>query len=43
MKNFFEAMKKHGKEFEYLREKFPKLNDSKLKEGVFIGPKICEI
>jgi hypothetical protein len=25
---------------EYLREKFPKLSDAKLKEGIFIGPQI---
>jgi len=36
-------MNKHGKGFEYLREKFPKLNDDKLIEGIFIGPQICEI
>ena len=30
MKNFVKAMGKHGKGFEYLREKFPKLGDSKL-------------
>jgi hypothetical protein len=26
-----------------LREKFPKLSDAKLKEGIFIGPRIREI
>jgi hypothetical protein len=36
-------MNKHGKDFEYLIEKFPKLSDDKLREGVFIGPQICEI
>jgi len=43
MKNFVQAMNKHGKVFEYLREKFLKLSDAKLKEGIFIGPQICEI
>jgi len=43
MKNFIEAMKKHGKGFEYLREKFMKLNDDKLKECIYIGPQIREI
>jgi len=43
MKNFVQAMNKHGKVFEYLREKFPKLRDAKLKEGILIGPQICEI
>jgi hypothetical protein len=40
MKNFFKAMNKHCKCFEYLRDKFPKFSDAKLKEGIFIGPKI---
>ena len=31
MKNFFKNMNEHGKGFEYLREKFPKLSDRKLK------------
>jgi len=26
-----------------LREKFPKLSDGKLKEGIFIGLQTCEI
>jgi len=43
MKNFVEAMKKHDKGFKYLREKFPKLIDGKLKEFLFIGPQIHEI
>jgi len=30
-------MNKHGKGFEYLREKFLKLSHAKSKEGVFIG------
>jgi len=29
MKNFVKAMNKHGKGFEYLREKFPELSDGK--------------
>jgi hypothetical protein len=40
MKNFVKAMNKHGKRFEYLRNKFPKLNDAKLKEGIYIGSQI---
>ena len=43
MKNFIKTVNKHGKGFEYLRVKFPKLSDAKLKEGIFIGPQICEI
>jgi hypothetical protein len=33
-------MKKRGNSFEYLREKFLKLSDAKLKEGIFIGLQI---
>jgi hypothetical protein len=36
-------MKKHGKCFEYFKEKVPKLSDFKLKVGIFIGLKISEI
>ena len=36
-------MNKHGKGFEYLREKYPKLSDIKLKDGILIGPEIREI
>jgi hypothetical protein len=36
-------MNKHGKGFEYLIDKFPKLSDAKLKEGIFIGQKIRRI
>ncbi|KAJ4446671.1 hypothetical protein ANN_13368 [Periplaneta americana] len=43
MKNFVKALDKHGQGFGYLRIKFPKLSDSKLKEGIFIGPQIHEI
>jgi len=43
MKNFFKATNEHGKDFEYLREKFSKPSDSQLKESTFIGPQIREI
>ena len=43
MSNFVKAMNKHGKGFEYLREKFLKTSDGKVKEGIFIGQKIREI
>lgn len=42
MKDFVQAMNKQGKVFEYLREKFPKFSDAKLKEGNFVGLQICE-
>ena len=43
MKNFVKAMNEHGKNFEYLREKFSKIGDSQLKETIFIGPQIRKI
>jgi len=43
MKNFFKAVNKYVTGFEYLEEKFPKLSDAKLKDGIFIGPQIPEI
>jgi len=42
MKNFVNGTKKCGNSFEYLREKFPKLSDAKLKEGIFIGLKFIK-
>jgi len=42
MQNVVEAMNKHGKVSEYVKENFPKLSDTKLKEGIFIGPQIRE-
>jgi hypothetical protein len=45
MKNFVKAMDKNGDGFLFLKLKFPKLNDAKIKEGIFVGPqirKLCE-
>jgi hypothetical protein len=36
MKELMKAMHKYGKGFEYLRGKFPKLSNVKLKEGIFM-------
>ena len=36
-------MNKQGEGSEYWREKFLKISDSKLKDGIFIGPQIREI
>ena len=41
MKNFVKGMKKEGRAFRYLRNKFPNINDAKVKEGIFVGPQIC--
>jgi hypothetical protein len=35
VKNFVKAMNKQGKDFEFWGENFPKVDDSKLKEGIF--------
>jgi len=43
MKNFVKAMNQEEAAFTYLWEKFPRLSEAKLKEGVFIGPQIRDI
>ena len=37
MKNFVKAMNQEEVAFTYLWEKFPRLSEAKLKEGIFIG------
>jgi len=39
-KNFVKAMNQEEAAFTYLREKFRRLSEGKLKEGIFIGPQI---
>jgi len=36
-------MDKTGCGFEYVRNKFPNVSDTKIKEGIFIGPQIREL
>jgi len=43
MKNFVKAMNQEEAAFTYLREKFPRLSEAKLKGGIFIGPQIQEL
>jgi hypothetical protein len=43
MKNFVKAMDRDGQGFLYLRRKFPRISDAKIKEGIFIGPQIREL
>jgi len=38
MKKFVKGMDKTGRGFQYVKNKFPKVNDAKIKEGIFIGP-----
>jgi len=40
MKNFVKAMNQEEAAFTDLRDKFPRLSETKLKEGIFIGPQI---
>lgn len=43
VKNFVKKLKPDGKGLSYLRNKFPRLSDAKLKEGVFVGPQIRKL
>jgi len=43
MKNFEKAKNQEEAAFTYLREKFPSLSEAKLKEGIFIGPRIRDL
>lgn len=43
IKNFVKKLKPDGKGFLYLKQKFPRLSDAKLKEGVFVGPQIKKL
>ena len=40
MKKFVKAMNQEEAAFTYLWEKFPRLSEAKLKEGIFIGPQL---
>ena len=43
IKTFVKTLDKNGAAFTYLFHKFPKISEAKLKEGVFIGPQICNL
>ena len=43
MKNFIKALDSSALSVKYLQEKFPKVSQAKIKEGVFIGPQIRQI
>lgn len=43
MKNFVKALDKNGAGFQYLREKFPRLSEAKVKEGIFVGSQIRKL
>jgi hypothetical protein len=42
-KNCVQAMDRDGQSFLYLRRKFPRISDAKIKEGIFIGPQFREL
>ncbi|GBM75228.1 hypothetical protein AVEN_73992-1 [Araneus ventricosus] len=43
MKNFVKAMDCGGSGFQYLRLKFPKVSEAKIKEGIFVGPQFRQL
>jgi hypothetical protein len=43
MKNFVKGMDKTVRGFQYVRNKFPNVSEAKIKEGIFIGPRIREL
>ena len=43
MKNFVKALDRNGPAFQYLRSKFPRVSEAKIKEGIFNGPDIREL
>ena len=43
MKNFVKAMDKTRLAFQYIRDKFLRISEAKVKEGVFVGPQIREL
>lgn len=43
IKNFVKTLSKDGSVFQFLKQKFPKLSDAKIKEGVFVGPDINKL
>jgi hypothetical protein len=40
IKMFVKAMGKQRGGFDYLRQKFPKISEAKMREGTFVGPQI---
>jgi hypothetical protein len=37
------VMGKESEEFDCLRQKFPKLSEAKMKDGIFIGPQVKQL
>jgi len=43
MKNFVKTMNKDGSGLKFLKEKFPRISEAKIKEGIFVSPQIREV
>jgi hypothetical protein len=43
MNKFVKALEKNGEGLLYLRSMFPDLNDSKIKQGIAVGPLIRKV
>lgn len=43
IKNFVKALDKEGSAFKYLKDKFPRISEAKIKEGIFVGPQIRQL
>jgi len=43
MKTFVKNLDRNGAAFQYLAEKFPEISETKMKEGIFIGPQIRQL
>lgn len=43
IKNFVKALDKEGNAFKYLKNKFPRISEAKIKEGIFVGPQIRQL
>ena len=43
IKNFVRAMGQNSAGFMNLKNKFPRISDAKIKEGVFFGPQIRQL
>jgi hypothetical protein len=43
IKMFVKLMNKEGKGFDYLRQKFPRKSEAKIKEGIFVGPHVRQL
>lgn len=43
IKNFVKCLNRDGPALQFLKQKFPKLSETKIKEGVFVGPDIKKL